>query len=167
MNIPSVPEIHSEGETVNDTDKAKSNNEPNKEKEKEKQQPRFDWITQRYACSLPNIFKELRLQIEQDVKTRNSLRPNNAPYEFAITDNDDGFRVILKAKNKEKELEMAVRFILAEHAIVVRDDKGVEMFEVTLTFNELGECQLNVSGQPRDYWQVRRMALEELMFRGN
>ncbi|MFY9947603.1 MAG: hypothetical protein WAK27_02840 [Candidatus Sulfotelmatobacter sp.] len=152
---------------MNDTDKAKSNNELNKEKEKEKQQPRFDWNTQRYACSLPNIFKELRLQIEQDVKTRNSLRPNNAPYEFAITDNDDGFRVILKAKNKEKELEMAVRFILAEHAIVVRDDKGVEMFEVTLTFNELGECQLNVSGQPRDYWQVRRMALEELMFRGN
>jgi hypothetical protein len=150
---------------VNDTEKTKSNNEPNKgkEKEKEKQQPKFDWITQRYACSLPNVFKELRLQIEQDVKTRNSLRPNNAPYEFSIADNDDGFRVVLKAK----ELEMAVRFVLAEHAIVVRDDKGVEMFEVTLTFNDLGECQLNVNGEPRDYWQVRRMALEELMFRGN
>jgi hypothetical protein len=148
---------------VNDTDKTKSNNEPNKEKEKEKQQPKFDWITQRYACSLPNIFKELRLQIEQDVKTRNSLRPNNAPYEFSIADNDDGFRVVLKAK----ELEMAVRFVLADHAIVVRDDKGVEMFEVALTFNDRGECQLNVNGEPRDYWQVRRMALEELMFRGN
>ena len=148
---------------MNDTDKTKSNNEPNKEREKEKQQSRFDWITQRYACSLPNIFKELRLQIEQDIKTRNSLRPNNASYEFSIADNDDGFRVILKAK----ELEMAVRFVLAEHAIVVRDDKGVEMFEVTLTFNDLGECQLNVNGEPRDHWQVRRMALEELMFRGN
>jgi hypothetical protein len=148
---------------VNDTEKTKSNNKPNEEKEKEKQQPKFDWITQRYACSLPNVFKELRLQIEQDVKTRNSLRPNNAPYEFSIADNDDGFRVVLKAK----ELEMAVRFVLAEHAIVVRDDKGVEMFEVTLTFNDLGECQLNVNGERRDYWQVRRMALAELMFRGN
>ncbi len=148
---------------MNDTDKTKSNNEPNKEKEKEKQQLKFDWITQRYACSLPNIFKELRLQIEQDVKTRNSLRPNNAPYEFSIVDQDDGFRVILKAK----ELEIAVRFVLAEHVIVVRDDKGVEMFEVTLTFNDLGECQLNVNGEARDYWQLRRMALEELMFRGN
>jgi len=148
---------------VNDTDKTKSNNEPNKEKEKEKQQLKFDWITQRYACSLPNIFKELRLQIEQDVKTRNSLRPNNAPYEFSIVDQDDGFRVILKAK----ELEIAVRFVLAEHVIVVRDDKGVEMFEVTLTFSDLGECQLNVNGEARDYWQLRRMALEELMFRGN
>ncbi|MGB8582049.1 MAG: hypothetical protein WCD47_14590 [Candidatus Sulfotelmatobacter sp.] len=152
---------------MNDTDKTKSNGETNKEKEKEKQQPKFDWITQRYACSLPNIFKELRLQIEQDVNTRSSLRPNNSPYEFSIADNDGGFRVILKASDKEKELEMAVRFILAEHAIVVRDDKGVEMFEVTLTFNDLGECQLNVNGERRDYWQVRRMALEELMFRGN
>ena len=148
---------------MNDTEKTKSNSEPNKEKENDKQQPKFDWITQRYACSLPNVFKELRLQIEQDVKTRNSLRPNNAAYEFSIADNDDGFRVVLKAK----ELEMAVRFVLAEHAIVVRDDKGVEMFEVTLTFNDLGECQLNVNGEPRDYWQVRRMALEELMFHGN
>ena len=152
---------------MNDTDKTKSNNEPNKGKEKKKEEPKFDWITQRHACSLPNIFKELRLQIEQDVKTRNSLRPNNAAYEFSIADNDDGFKVILKAKNKEKELEMAVRFILAEHAIAVRDDAAVEMFEVTLTFNDQGECQLNVNGERREYWQVRRMALEELMFRGN
>jgi hypothetical protein len=151
---------------VNDTDSTKNDNtKNNNEGHKEKQ--KFDWITQRHSCSLPNIFKELRLQIEQDVKTRNSLRPNNAPYEFSIADNDDGFRVVLKANNNEKELEMAVRFVLGEHAIVVKDDKGVEMFEVTLMLNNLGECQLNVDGEPREYWQVRRMALEELMFRGN
>jgi len=40
------------------------------------------------------------------------------------------------------------------------------MFEVTLSFNDQGECQLKVNGEERDYWQVRRMALEELMFRG-
>jgi hypothetical protein len=124
---------------------------------------KFDWITQRHACSLPTVFKELRLQIEQDVKTRNGLRPNNAPYEFSLTDTDGGFKVLLKAK----ELEMAVTFTLGEHAILVRDDKGVQMFEVTLSFNDQGECQLKVNGEERNYWQVRRMALEELMFRGN
>ncbi|MFZ0292835.1 MAG: hypothetical protein WAL52_04475 [Candidatus Sulfotelmatobacter sp.] len=143
---------------MNDKDR-----ENNKNKGPQEEKQKFDWVTRRSACSLPAVFKELRLQIEQDVKTRNSLRPNNAPYEFSMTDDDDGFQVTLKAK----ELEIAVRFVLAEHAIVVRDDKGVEMFEVTLTFNDLGECQLNVNGEPRDYWQVRRMALEELMFRGN
>ena len=40
------------------------------------------------------------------------------------------------------------------------------MFEVTLTFADEGECRLNVNGEDREFWQVRRMALEELFFRG-
>lgn len=149
-------------ENDKDNDKEKDNGS-NKNNQAQKEKQKFDWVTERHSCSLPNVFKELRLQIEQDVKTRNSLRPNNAPYEFSIADNDGGFRVLLKSK----ELEMAVTFKLAEHAILVRDDKGVEMFEVTLKLNDLGKCQLNVDGEPREYWQVRRMALEDLMFRGN
>jgi hypothetical protein len=129
----------------------------------EKAKPKFDWVTQRSSCSLPNVFKELRSQVEQDIKTRNALRPNHSPYEFSVADHDGGFGVFLKAK----DLQMSVTFSLAEHAIFVRDDKGVAMFEVTLTFNDRGECKLNVNGEERDYWQVRRMALEELMFRGH
>ena len=136
-------------------------NDTNNDNTAQNRKPKFDWVTQRFACTLPAIFKELRSQVEQDVKSRDSLRPNNAPYEFSVSDVDAGFRVVLKAK----ELEMAVTFILAEHAISVRDDKGVEMFQVTLTFNDRGECKLKVNGEERDFWQVRRMALEELMFR--
>jgi len=126
----------------------------------EKGKAKFDWVSQRYSCSLPAVFKELRTQIEQDVKTRNGLRPNNAPYEFSLVDHNGGFRVLLKGK----ELEMGVSFSLGEHAILVRDDKGVEMFAVTLTFDDQGECRLKVNGENCSYWQVRRMALEELMF---
>jgi hypothetical protein len=137
-------------------------NDNDKRNEGQKEKSKSDWVTQRSACSLPNVFKELRLQVEQDVKTRNALRPNNTPYEFSLADTDGGCKVLLKSK----ELEMAVTFTLAEHAILVRDDKGIQMFEVTLSFNDQGECQLKVNGEERDYWQVRRMALEELMFRG-
>jgi hypothetical protein len=49
----------------------------------------------------------------------------------------------------------------------VRDDNGDPMFEVTPTFSDEGKCRLNVNGQERETWQVRRMALEELMFQGN
>jgi hypothetical protein len=38
---------------------------------------------------------------------------------------------------------------------------------VTLTFNYKGECKLNVNEKERELWQVRRMALEDLMFRAN
>jgi len=121
---------------------------------------KFDWVSGRFLCSLAGVFKTLRLEVENDVKTRNGLRPPNSPYEFSVADTDDGFTVALDAKGVRK----SVAFKLAEHAIVVRDDKGEGMFEVTLAYSEEGECRLKVNHEDREYWQVRRMALEGLMF---
>ena len=120
-----------------------------------------DWVTARSLCSLPNVFKQLRLQVEEDVKTRNALRPDNSPYEFKVTEDGDEFTVLLEAG----EVRRSVIFSLAEHAILVRDSRGKTMFDVTLIFSEEGECKLNVQEKERELWQVRRMALEELLFR--
>jgi hypothetical protein len=125
--------------------------------------PKFDWVTGRSLCSLPNVFKALRIQVEEDVKTRNALRPNNSPYEFSLADNGDDFTVILKATGVHR----VVVFSLAQHAILVRGDKGDPAFEVAPTFNDRGECKLNVDKEEREFWQVRRMALEGLLFRGH
>jgi hypothetical protein len=127
-----------------------------------KDTPKFDWVGQRSACSLPKIFKDLRVQVEEDVKARNALRPNNSPYEFSVEEKGADFMVLLKAKDARR----SVAFNLAEHAIVVRDDKGDPMFEVTVTFNDAGECRLHVNDKERELWQVRRTALENLMFEG-
>ena len=128
----------------------------------EKDTSKFDWVTKRSLCSLPNIFKTLRLEVEEDVKTRNALRPNNSPYEFSVAEHGDDFTVLLKAK----DVHHSVVFTLAGHAILVRDDKGNPMFDVIATFSDEGECRLKVNGEERDLWQVRRMALEDLLFRG-
>jgi hypothetical protein len=61
----------------------------------------------------------------------------------------------------------SVTFSLAEHGILVRGDKGNEMFEVSLTYTDQGECKLIVNKEPHEFWQVRRMALEELLFEGH
>ncbi len=123
---------------------------------------KFDWVTERSACSLPKVFNALRMQVEEDVKTRNGLRPSNSPYEFSVKEDNGQFAVVLKAQ----EVEQSVAFSLTEHAIVVRDDKGSPMFEVTATFSDEGKCWLKVNGEERNFWQVRRMALEDLLFRG-
>jgi hypothetical protein len=128
----------------------------------EKDTSKFDWVTKRSLCSLPNIFKTLRLEVEEDVKTRNALRPNNSPYEFSVAENGGDFTVLLEAK----DVQRSVTFTLAQHAILVRSDDGGTVFEVTLTFNDHGECKLNVNKEEREVWQVRRMALEDLLFRG-
>lgn len=95
--------------------------------EVEKDTPKFDWVNQRFSCSLPNVFNTLRKQAEEDVKTRNALRPDNSPYEFSVAEDVGNFKVLLKAQG----LQRAVVFNLAEHAIVVQDDKATPMFEVT------------------------------------
>jgi hypothetical protein len=127
----------------------------------EKDTSKFDWVTKRSQCSFPNVFKALRLEVEEDVKTRNALRPNHSPYEFSVAENGDEFTVLLEAKSLRK----SVVFSLADHAILVRDDTGKDMFEVTLAFSDAGECKLMVNQKERDLWQVRRMALEDLLFR--
>jgi hypothetical protein len=127
----------------------------------EKDTSKFNWVTERSLCSVPNVFKALRLQVEEDVKTRNAMRPDNSPYEFSVADDADDFTVRLEGK----DFHRAVIFSRSEHAILVRDDLGEKMFEVTLAFTDEGRCSLSVDKQERDFWQVRRMALEDLMFR--
>jgi hypothetical protein len=126
----------------------------------ENDKSKFDWVIERSACTLPKVFAALRQQVEEDVKTRNGLRPNYAPYEFSLVEDIDEFTVVLKAK----DVQRSVTLKLAEQAISVRDDKGNPMFQVTLTFNDKGECKLHANEQEREFWQVRRMALEGLLF---
>jgi hypothetical protein len=41
---------------------------------------------------------------------------------------------------------------------------GIKAFEATPTVNDEGKCRLKVNGIEREFWQVRRMALEKLFF---
>ena len=144
-----------------DEKKENAKNENPDSRTNEKEETKFDWVTARSACTLPKAFKDLRLHVEQDVKTRNSLRLKNAAYEFAVGESDNGFKVVLKSD----AVNLAVTFTLAEHAIQVRDNTGTSMFDITLKFTDKGECKLMVNGEEREMWQVQRMALEDLMFR--
>ena len=127
----------------------------------EKETSKFDWVAARSSCSLPNVFKELRLQVKEDVKTRNALRPNNSPYEFSIEEKGQQFSVILQAK----DFRRTITFCYEDHAVTVVDASGNQMFEVTLTFSDDGKCRLKAKEENRESWQVRRMALEDLLFR--
>jgi hypothetical protein len=131
----------------------------NEETEKSK----FNWVAERSACSIPKIFRTLRMRVDEDVKTRNALRPELSPYEFSMVESGDEFQVVLEAK----DLRKSVKFALTDHAIVVSDDNGNQLFEVTVSFTEDGKCRINAREQKCELWQVQRMALEDLLFRAN
>ncbi len=124
------------------------------------QAPKIDWVTERSACTLPKVFYRLRLEVEADVKTRNSLRPELAPYEFSITDDVKDFSVILQNGDVRK----TVKFSLTDYAILVYDPNGNQLLEVTSRLSDAGKCELFFNQEVRESWQVRRIALEGLMF---
>jgi len=122
---------------------------------------KFDWVAQRTACSLPRVFRTMMDDVEADVKARNDLRPENAPYEFSIEEKGNIFNVNLQAA----EFRRSVTFQLEDHAILVLDSSGNQMFEVILVFTDEGKCRMKAKEENRESWQVRRMALEDLLFR--
>jgi hypothetical protein len=100
-------------------------------------------------------------EVETDVKARNDLRPQNAPYQFSVDEKGNVFTVILESA----EFRRTVTFELEDHAILVLDNSGNQMFEVTLVFTDEGKCRMKAKEENREAWQVRRMALEDLLFR--
>lgn len=124
-------------------------------------QSSFAWVGARAACELPTVYRTLRADVEQDVKTRNEIRPANAPYEFRIEEKPNQFSVVLDAK----DFHRSVAFQLEDHAILVLDHSGNQMFEITLNFNDHGKCRMKAKEEYRESWQIRRMALEDLLFR--
>jgi hypothetical protein len=123
----------------------------------------FNWVAERAACSLPRVFETMRRQVEGDIEMRNGLRPPNSPYQFSLVAKGSDFVAVLDAD----KIQSSVTFSLAERSIRVRDDTGTLIFEITVLFNDEGVCRLKVNGEEREFWQVRRMALENLMFPGN
>lgn len=124
-------------------------------------QSSFAWVAARAACTLPTVFATLRSEVGQDVGTRNAIRPKNAAYEFVIEEKPNLFSVVLVAK----DFSRAISFQLEDHAILVLDHSGNQLFEVTLNFNDQGKCRMKAKEEYREPWQVRRMALEDLLFR--
>jgi hypothetical protein len=126
-----------------------------------KDETKFDWVAERSDCSLPKVYRTLMAEVEEDVKARNAQRPELAPYEFSMEEKLDTFVVHLRAK----DFHRSITFSLEEHGIIVLDNSGNQMFEVSLTFTDEGKCRMNAKQMSRDSWQVRRMALEDLLFR--
>jgi hypothetical protein len=119
----------------------------------------FDWVTARAHCSPVAVFEKLRLQVKADVQIRNKLLINQRDA-FSVIENGDSFSVIVPSNPLPK-----ITFSLVDVEIVV-DRKGRLLCEATLTLCDDGECRVKIDGQERDFWQMRKLALEELFFGG-
>ena len=122
----------------------------------------FSWVRERAKCSTAEIFKQLQMEAERDVKIANSVFELQGFLEFRITANTAHDVFIA---SREGHLNHEVKFSLDAEKIHVKRD-GQSDLEITLTLNNNGQCRLKVNGEDEELevWQVLRMSLENLFF---
>lgn len=131
----------------------------------------IEWVKLRKACSLRTMFEQLRLAVKGDVRERNSWRkpyiesPPLYAYEFEIAEDFDNIIVLLRTPAILKR----AAFRLVENHIHVSREEGKQLqsvmaAEVSLRLNDIGECVFLLDGKELYSWQLRKLALEELLF---
>jgi hypothetical protein len=118
---------------------------------------KFDWVTALSSCSVNEVFVRLKQQVEQDVEIRNKQLTRHG---FKFISTGESFTVL----TEDHMTLRSVTFKRGTQDITVQDDENAVMFKATLTFNDAGECRMKVKDRELCLWQVRKMALEGLLF---
>jgi hypothetical protein len=84
-----------------------------------------------------------------------------AVYGFITTAHGNRFSVVLQSTGLESR---SVVFEQTEVGVVVKDGDDNEVLEATLTLNNQGECRLKVGKEELEFWQFRRLVLEDFFF---
>jgi hypothetical protein len=132
----------------------------------------FDWVTERFNCSLDGVFKELELAVKTDVDTVNRLEAERAGEAGgALMRNigcvSAGRRFSVSRSERGGNVLRSVNFAVEPASISIKSDyDGGPAFVATIRLNSDGRCLLVVGDVEMELWQVRRKALEDLFFGG-
>jgi hypothetical protein len=122
----------------------------------------FEWVKARAACSVVQMFERLKLEIQQDIKDRNDLRPENERYYgFKFVAAKDSFAVVRQGNQISGNTAF---FCYADRIEIVRDEKP--LFTAKVRLNDDGECVFDINGAEKHSWHLRNMALASLFFEG-
>jgi hypothetical protein len=130
-----------------------------------------EWVKERAACTLAQMFERLRGEIENDIATRNAtLVKEPYSFKFISTASINRFSVLMDHPN-DPYVNQAVIFVCDGKEITISHNPDVEIrtqigrsFKATVTFDDCGECKFKVNGAVKESWQLRKMALEDLFF---
>jgi hypothetical protein len=123
----------------------------------------FDWVTARHQCSLKDVFEEMRIGIRDDIETRNATLPDDDPDYPTLKAHESANTVRVYWHDMYSPSAKFVEFKLTSQSLSIVTQDGPQ-FEAFIGLNDDGDCKLKISGKELDLWQVRRKALEPLMF---
>ena len=125
----------------------------------------FNWVEARQNCSVDAQFKLLQDTVEANVtKRQEHLGANSKVILTFERTTKSQFRVMREAPSSYQCIMFLLR---GEHISVVQDEmNGKQLFDLTVTPNDDGECRFKVDGEEGEFlrWQVARKALEDILF---
>jgi hypothetical protein len=126
----------------------------------------WNWVKARAECSLYQVFKALEIGVREDVETKISLLTQRDETKFSITSSSKHFSVI-RVDNLMTMIGRSVDFRCGTDDISVyaSTNSGERLIlTATVGLDNEGQCKLRMDGALFDQWQIRRMALDELLF---
>jgi hypothetical protein len=121
----------------------------------------FEWVNARAECSIGLIFEQLKTQVKKDVDARQA-QSKGPPFYYGFRFKVENDTII--AMIEGHRLHESVTFRLSGNAIEVFGKDSQPLFSGTATINNDGECRLRVNGEDLELWQLRKKALEDLLF---
>ncbi len=107
----------------------------------------FDWVKERAACSLYQMFKKLQMGVSADVKSRTELSPITKSRQVYTLINGKGNRFSVThedfSSHPDIPITRSVDFALFNDAISVSDEEK-SFISVTVTLNGEGSCMYSV-----------------------
>ena len=124
----------------------------------------FDWVAERSKCSIHQVFKQLELEIEEDVTKRKSLLGLKTQTQFSISTLTSNRFSVIRVDDPISCLSVQVDFALVDGKITAQSQQYNVDLAATITLNNEGRCKLKIGNDELEHWQFRRMALEALFF---
>lgn len=130
----------------------------------------LQWVKVRAACSLLDMFNSLQAGVQSDVEEAQELFKNRNDIRFEFCSQSNRQFYATRMDDPIIPIGESVVFTLTKDNIIVsaRDNMGTkELFSVTISLDDDGNCKFLKDGESKslESWQVRRKALESLLFR--
>jgi hypothetical protein len=122
---------------------------------------KVNWIEKRAQCSLAAVFEKLKLDVEGDVASRTAQLSTPSSYGFKVVSNHVSFSVVTLWNDPRRR---SVTFTRSAQEIVAADQDGKVIVSAGITLDENGECRARVGGKEMEFWRLRQLALEDLLF---
>jgi len=123
----------------------------------------LDWVAKRAACTVAQVFNELRTGIENDIATVNATRQLSAEDSFSADLLQNGMGVAIGRPRRVPNKRVLVA--ISGDSLAVRDEATPAEWSASVALNDQGRCILRLEeGTELEQWQFRMRALQALFF---